>query len=93
MNIQRAKQEIVNTVRAYLARDARGDYAIPAVRQRPILLMGPPGIGKTQIMEQAARECGIAIPSPTTRARAPWACPLSGSAPTAAGPFPLRNTP
>ena len=61
MNIQRAKQEIVNTVRAYLARDARGDYAIPAVRQRPILLMGPPGIGKTQIMEQAARECGIAL--------------------------------
>ena len=23
--------------------------------------MGPPGIGKTQIMEQAARECGVAL--------------------------------
>ena len=23
--------------------------------------MGPPGIGKTQVMEQAARECGVAL--------------------------------
>ena len=33
----------------------------PAIRQRPILLMGPPGIGKTQVMEQVARECGVAL--------------------------------
>ncbi len=61
MNIKRAKQEIEHTVKAYLAKDALGEYAIPMVRQRPILLMGPPGIGKTQIMEQAARACGIAL--------------------------------
>ena len=61
MNIKRAKEEIERTVRAYLAKDALGEYAIPAVRQRPILLMGPPGIGKTQIMEQAARECRVAL--------------------------------
>ena len=51
MNIKRAKEEIEHTVKAYLAKDALGEYAIPAIRQRPILLMGPPGIGKTQVME------------------------------------------
>ncbi len=61
MNIKRAKDEIKRSVRAYLAKDALGEYAIPAIRQRPILLMGPPGIGKTQILEQAARECGVAL--------------------------------
>ena len=61
MDIKRAKQEIEQTVRAYLARDEGGNYRIPALRQRPILLMGPPGVGKTQIVEQAARECGVAL--------------------------------
>lgn len=59
MNIKEAKQEIKNTVLAYLAQDETGAYAIPVERQRPVLLMGPPGIGKTAIMEQVARECGI----------------------------------
>ena len=61
MDIKRAKQEIENTVRAYLATDDTGAPLIPAIRQRPILLMGPPGIGKTQIMEQVAQECGVAL--------------------------------
>ena len=59
MDIQRAKEEIKQTVRAYLACDDTGAPLIPPVRQRPILLMGPPGVGKTQIMEQIAQECGI----------------------------------
>ena len=59
MNIKRAKQEIKDTVQAYLMKNQFGEYEIPSVGQRPILLMGPPGIGKTQIVEQAARECGI----------------------------------
>ncbi len=65
MNIKQAKQEIKNTVRAYLMKEGDGAYRIPVVRQRPILLMGPPGIGKTQIMEQIARECQIGLVSYT----------------------------
>lgn len=61
MDIKRAKQEIKDSIEAYLAKDEFGEYRIPAIRQRPILLMGPPGIGKTQIMEQIARECRIGL--------------------------------
>ena len=61
MNIKQAKQEIANTLKAYLTRDELGNYIIPAIRQRPVLLMGPPGIGKTQIMEQIAAEEGVGL--------------------------------
>lgn len=46
MDIKRAKKEIKDSIEAYLAKDEFGDYMIPQIRQRPILLMGPPGIGK-----------------------------------------------
>lgn len=65
MNIKQAKDEIKHTVASYLAKDSQGDYRIPAVRQRPILLIGPPGVGKTQIMEQIAKECRIGLVSYT----------------------------
>ncbi|MDO4336666.1 MAG: AAA family ATPase [Eubacteriales bacterium] len=65
MNIKRAKEEIKNTIQAYLLKDSYGEYEIPVTAQRPVLLIGAPGIGKTQIMEQIARECGIALVSYT----------------------------
>ena len=61
MNIKRAKEEIRNTVKAYLAEDESGRPLISRVHQRPVLLIGAPGIGKTAIMEQTAHECGIAL--------------------------------
>lgn len=61
MNIQQAKQEIEHTLKAYCRKDTEGRYLYPVVRQRPVVLMGPPGIGKTAIMEQIARECGVCL--------------------------------
>ena len=61
MNIKRAKQEIKDTIEAYLLKDRYGAYEIPAIRQRPVLLIGPPGVGKTQIMEQISQECQIGL--------------------------------
>jgi len=65
MNIKRAKQEIIDTVQVYLLKDEYGDYVIPQLYQRPVLLLGAPGIGKTQIMEQICRECRIGLVSYT----------------------------
>ncbi len=65
MNIKRAKQEIEDAIQAYLLKDEYGSYEIPAIRQRPIFLLGAPGIGKTQIMEQIARECQLGLVSYT----------------------------
>ena len=63
MNIQSAKQQIKDAVEAYLKRDDAGMPAIDPVHQRPMFLLGAPGIGKTAIMEQIAGELGIGIVS------------------------------
>ena len=92
MNIKRAKEEIKNTIAAYLARDEYGAYAIPVIRQRPVLLIGPPGIGKTQIMEQISRECRIGLVAYTIiRARAPSDCHISRRKYTTASVCRSRN--
>lgn len=63
MNMKQAKECIKDTVRLYLKKDEFGDYRIPIVRQRPVFLIGAPGIGKTAIMEQIAQELSIALVS------------------------------
>ncbi len=63
MNITQAKAYVKDSVRIYLKKDAYGEYRVPPVRQRPIFLLGAPGIGKTAIMEQVAQELGIALVS------------------------------
>lgn len=63
MFINDVKQQIRNTVQIYLKKDDYGEYRIPVASQRPIFLIGPPGIGKSAIMEQIAQEMGIAIVS------------------------------
>ncbi len=63
MNIKEAKDYIKDTVSAYLKKDEFGDYRISVEKQRPVFLIGAPGIGKTAIMSQIASELGIALVS------------------------------
>ena len=61
MNIKDAKQQIKNAITAYFTKDETSTYLIPIEKQRPVFLMGPPGIGKTAIMEQIASELGVGL--------------------------------
>ncbi len=63
MNIAEAKRQIEDTVDGYLARDDAGAYLIPPEAQRPLFLLGAPGIGKTAIVAQVAQELGIGLVS------------------------------
>ena len=63
MNIKAAKQQIKDTVEAYLTTDEAGMFVIDPAHQRPIFLLGAPGIGKTAVMEQVAAELGVGIMS------------------------------
>ena len=63
MNIKEAKEEIKKSVQIYLDKDAFGRYTIPVSHQRPVFMVGAPGIGKTAIMQQIASELDIALVS------------------------------
>ncbi len=63
MNIKEAKIHIKNAIAAYFHKDETGEYVIPVEKQRPVFLYGPPGIGKTAVMEQIAEEMGIGLVS------------------------------
>lgn len=61
MNIRDAKEQIKQTINAYREKNEFGKAIIPIERQRPIFLIGAPGIGKTAIIEQIAQELGIGL--------------------------------
>ena len=63
MNITEAKEHVKNTIETYLAKDPSGSPLIEPSRQRPLFIVGAPGIGKTDIMSQIADELGIGIVS------------------------------
>ncbi|MEG0503478.1 MAG: AAA family ATPase, partial [Raoultibacter sp.] len=63
MNIVQAKQQVKDTIEAYLACDEQGRPLLDRARQRPVFLVGAPGIGKTAIMAQIAQELRIGLVS------------------------------
>ncbi len=63
MNIKQAKIQVKNAIMAYRTKDKYGRPMLPLHKQRPVFLIGAPGIGKTAIMEQIAQEMGIALVS------------------------------
>ncbi|MCD7885338.1 MAG: hypothetical protein LUI87_16790 [Lachnospiraceae bacterium] len=50
MNIKEAKEEIRRAVEVYLDKNEFGDYTIPISKQRPIFMVGAPGIGGSVII-------------------------------------------
>ncbi len=63
MNIKEAKEQIKHTMQVYFSKDEFGNYCLNTEYQRPVFLMGPPGIGKTAIMQQIAEELGVGLVS------------------------------
>ena len=61
ITIDQAKQTILQTMQLYFAKDRNGNYRFDRRRARPLCLMGPAGIGKTEIVRQAAEERGVAF--------------------------------
>ena len=61
MNIKQAKEQVRKTCIAYLTKDEFGEYVMPVEAQRPIFLLGAPGIGKTAIMAQVAAELDLGL--------------------------------
>ena len=61
MDIKQAKEALRRTYLAYTERDENGTLCIPVEQQRPLLLIGPPGVGKTAILSQLAEELGAGL--------------------------------
>lgn len=59
MNIRMALEQIESAMRAYSAKAPDGSWRVPLEAQRPVYLVGPPGVGKTAAVRQAARRMGV----------------------------------
>ncbi|MBQ8589293.1 MAG: AAA family ATPase [Firmicutes bacterium] len=59
MNIKEAKNCLKDAIRFYLLKNEDGTYKIPINRQRPLAMIGPAGVGKTDVARQAAEEMGV----------------------------------
>ena len=61
VTIQQARKTLMQAVRIYFRKDRLGHYAMDRRRARPLCLLGPAGVGKTEIVRQVAEENGLAF--------------------------------
>jgi hypothetical protein len=62
-SVREAKEEMKNGFRAYMQKNENGEYCLNSVNRIPFYLEGAPGIGKTEIVRQAADELEIGFVS------------------------------
>lgn len=63
ISIAQAAKELENICISYLEKSPSGEFIIPINRQRPVMLIGPAGIGKTDIPRQTADKLGLGFVS------------------------------
>ncbi len=61
--IRSAKEMIKTGIRGYLLKDENGKYLMEEKDRLPFYLLGMPGVGKTQIVNEIAQELGIGFVS------------------------------
>ena len=61
ITIAQAKNALRQTAALYFSKDRAGRYRMDRRRARPVCLMGPAGLGKTEIVRQVAEEQGLAL--------------------------------
>ncbi|MBQ3566664.1 MAG: AAA family ATPase [Oscillospiraceae bacterium] len=63
VSLTKAKEQLTRIVTTYLEKNEDGYFVIPFNRQRPVMLIGAAGIGKTDAPKQVAEELGICFVS------------------------------
>jgi hypothetical protein len=61
MNIEQAKNQVKKACIAYLTKDEFGKFVVQPKDQRPLFLLGAPGVGKTAIVSQVACELNLGL--------------------------------
>lgn len=61
VTVAQAKTALEQTAALYFSRDGSGAYRMDRRRARPVCLIGPAGVGKTEIVRQVAEEQGLAF--------------------------------
>lgn len=62
-SINTARKEMKNMINQYFRKDEKGNYIVDTCNMLPVFLIGPSGIGKTQIVGEIAKEMDLGFVS------------------------------